>query len=342
MRGGHNAYSRDEILDKLQKLHIERQRPITKSMVINCEWMPSPSVFKRLFGSLKNACKEGNVPFERYKGEFYDNRAENIRKSKVGETNINKQGCLMMIVEYHDSRNIIVEFQDEFLHRTKTRYDRFKKGAVKNPFTPTYYGVGVFGNKYPSEVNGKATKEYATWEAMLRRCYVHDERKNMRVYDTVTCCEEWLYFPNFYDWLHAQENFEQWSCDKSSALDKDILTEENKIYSPDTCLLVPACVNALITQNNNNPYPPGVQPASSTTFQVVCCKNSTSVYLGTYKTPEEAFQVYKEYKEKVIKEVADREYAKGSISQKCYDALMNYKVNNKKNKETNVTDIEIN
>ena len=48
--------------------------------------------------------------------------------------------------------------------------------------------------------------------------------------------------------------------------------------------------------------------------------------LGTYKTPEEAFQAYKVYKETYIKEVAEREYQKGTISKKCYDAMMKYEI----------------
>ena len=37
------------------------------------------------------------------------------------------------------------------------------------------------------------------------------------------------------------------------------------------------------------------------------CNNGygKNIYLGTYSTEEEAFQVYKQYKEKVIKEVID-------------------------------------
>ena len=45
-------------------------------------------------------------------------------------------------------------------------------------------------------------------------------------------------------------------------------------------------------------------------------------YLGYYDTQEKAFEVYKYYKEKNIKEVAD--YFKGQISDKLYQSLYNY------------------
>lgn len=46
--------------------------------------------------------------------------------------------------------------------------------------------------------------------------------------------------------------------------------------------------------------------------------------LGSYDTPEEAFQVYKQAKETYIKEVADRWV--GQIDPRVYEALMKYEV----------------
>ena len=43
------------------------------------------------------------------------------------------------------------------------------------------------------------------------------------------------------------------------------------------------------------------------------------IYLGTYSTKEEAFQVYKQYKEKVIKEVIDS--YEGKIPEPYYSRL---------------------
>ena len=52
------------------------------------------------------------------------------------------------------------------------------------------------------------------------------------------------------------------------------------------------------------------------------------IYLGTYSTKEEAFRIYKQYKEKVIKEVIDS--YKGIIPEPHYsrlkEAMYKYKV----------------
>lgn len=49
-------------------------------------------------------------------------------------------------------------------------------------------------------------------------------------------------------------------------------------------------------------------------------------YLGTYNTIDEAFYVYKKYKEEIIKLVAIDEFNKGNIIKDCYNAMINYKV----------------
>ena len=48
------------------------------------------------------------------------------------------------------------------------------------------------------------------------------------------------------------------------------------------------------------------------------------VGLGTYSTPEEAFYAYKEYKEKLIKEIAD--LYQNEIPTILYEAMYNYEV----------------
>ena len=51
---------------------------------------------------------------------------------------------------------------------------------------------------------------------------------------------------------------------------------------------------------------------------------SKTKYLGLYDTSQEAFEVYKQFKEQYIKEVAD--YYKDLIPKKLYQAMYEYKV----------------
>lgn len=50
------------------------------------------------------------------------------------------------------------------------------------------------------------------------------------------------------------------------------------------------------------------------------------VTIGIYTTVEEAFEAYKKYKEKLIKEIADIEYKKGTITKECKNAMYRYTV----------------
>ena len=114
-------------------------------------------------------------------------------------------------------------------------------------------------------------------------------------------------------------------------LDKDILCKGNKIYSRETCVFVPQRINLLFTKRDNarGNSPIGTTPNSSGNYVAQCCDgNGKKIPLGTYSTKEEAFQVYKQYKEKVIKETIDS--YKGKIPEPFYsrlrEAMYNYEV----------------
>ena len=114
-------------------------------------------------------------------------------------------------------------------------------------------------------------------------------------------------------------------------LDKDILYKGNKIYSRDTCIFVPKRINSLFTKRDNarGKDPIGVKPSRSGNYETYCHdRYGKYINLGTYDTKKEAFHVYKEHKEKVIKEVIDS--YKGKIPEPHYSrlktAMYNYEV----------------
>lgn len=198
---------------------------------------------------------------------------------------------------------------------------------MSNVIKPSVYGVGIVGTKYPTSKNGKIMKEYKIWAGMIERCFCKRNYHRWETYKDKECCEEWLYYENFYEWLHSQENFDKWLNGSKWCLDKDILSKGNKIYSPDTCCLVPSYVNTLFIKGDKmrGQFPIGVVRRRNK-YSASISINHNSKYLGIYSTPEEAFQVYKNEKESHIKQVAQEEYEKGNIIKKCYDAMMKYEV----------------
>ena len=63
---------------------------------------------------------------------------EKQKQERLGEINISNEGYKMKIVEYKNTKDIIVEFQDEYKAKVHTQYGAFKKGNVKNVFHNNY------------------------------------------------------------------------------------------------------------------------------------------------------------------------------------------------------------
>lgn len=254
---------------------------------------------------------------------------ENKREERIGLTSINKWGETIKIIEYNNANDILVEFQDEYKTKIHTTYQNFKKLEIKNPYSPSVYGIGKIGVKYPVKINKKVTKEYNAWKSILERCFDNKLKNKRPTYEKAICCNEWLLYENFYEWLHKQPNFNKWHNGDKWGLDKDILLKGNKVYSPETCCLVPVNVNSLFTKHDNarGIYPIGVSKDKDG-FRASCNNpfSNENRYLGYYNTPEEAFQAYKIAKENIIKQVAQKEYNNGNITKPCYEAMMKYKV----------------
>ena len=260
--------------------------------------------------------------------------SELLKQQRLGATNYNNQGCLMKVVEYNNSSDVVVEFQDEYKWKTKTTWYHFINGILYNYYYPNVYGVGITGNKYPTMTNSIKHKEYVTWCSMLQRCFNAKKKQQCSSYQNVTCCKEWLYYPNFYEWLHKQENFEVWLKTEKYCLDKDILKKGNKIYSSETCCLVPERINHLFpnAKSIRGNLPIGVSyDKNKHKYKAQCSirdndKTQRIIQLGLYDTAIEAFNAYKNQKEFEIKQVAQEEYNKGTISKKCYEAMMKWEV----------------
>ena len=251
------------------------------------------------------------------------------KEQRLGLTSYNNQNCLMKIVEYNSATDIIVEFQDDNRARVHTRWDHFQDKNVKNPYFKHIYGIACTGNKIDLSVN---KREYQTWLDILRRCYDKDYHFDKPTYIQCEICEEWTNFENFYNWIVKQENYIKWKEDTTFRIDKDILIKHNKIYSPQTCCLVPNNGNTLFvkTDNARGLYPIGVSEYYKDSGRYMArCNNPLmhkNILIGIYSSPNDAFMAYKKYKEILIKTIAKEEHKKQNIIQSCYDAMMNYKV----------------
>jgi hypothetical protein len=189
-------------------------------------------------------------------------------------------------------------------------------------------GIGQNDFKYPSRVDRKLLPEYSAWHHMIERC-VETYWEKKPTYTGTTCSENFKSYNYFYEWCQSQVGFGNIDeSNKSWHLDKDILFKGNKYYSEDTCVFVPQSINVLLTRRHTKrgEHPIGVYwKKKNNQFCVQCADGSGSQkYLGLFSDYSEAFKVYKDFKEKRIKSLAN-EY-KHQLDPRAYEALMNYQV----------------
>lgn len=100
-----------------------------------------------------------------------------------------------------------------------------------------YLGFGDF--KCWDNVAGKTTEEYRAWAHMLRRVYDSKFHILQPYYKGMAVCEEWHNFQVFAKWYTSHRNY-----GLGFELDKDVLSDGDKLYSPETCTLLPKEINA--------------------------------------------------------------------------------------------------
>ena len=252
-----------------------------------------------------------------------------VRRDRIGEEGYNSFGSKMIIKEYRSCMDIDVYFPEYKWTAKHVQYNNFKKGKVKCPYESRYFGIGYLGEgKYKVSENGKLTDEFIIWYGMIQRCYDPKYHEDRPTYKECTVEDHLLNFQHMGEWIN--KNYYEVSGEKMH-LDKDILCKGNKVYSGDTCIFVPQRINSLFVKcdkaRGKNPI--GVTPTSSGNYVVRCNDGyGKEIPLGTYSTKEQAFNVYKEYKENVIKEVIDS--YEGKIPEPYYSrlktAMYNYEV----------------
>lgn len=232
------------------------------------------------------------------------------------KTNYQTNFGALEVVKYHNSQNVDVRFLATG-HERKATAKRIREGKVKDPLFPNVFGVGYVGiGVYPTSLSGNQTKANKVWSDMLKRCY--SERHGLSCKSYIGCTVDPIW--------HNYQNFAKWFDDNYIAgkqLDKDILHQGNKVYSPENCIFVSQAINKLLSGS-------GVSKGNHKTgchwntlrkkFQSECRHNGKTVRLGFYTDEQKAHEVYKDYKYKVIAEVAK------SQSEPLKSALLNYRI----------------
>lgn len=171
------------------------------------------------------------------------------------------------------------------------------------------YGVGKNDADYKvnQKIDGKQVwcPFYKTWKEMLRRCFCKKTQIYDQSYVGVRVCNEWLVFSNFKSWM-IQQNW------NGKHLDKDLLSDGERIYSPDTCVFISKELNLALSgeMNPNRELPTGVVFDKGVSKYRTSFKNKytqKTEYLGVYENLLDASNAWKKRKYEYVKFLAEQE-----------------------------------
>ena len=178
------------------------------------------------------------------------------------------------------------------------------------------YGVGINDADYvvqikeTIEVNGKINQKlvwicpyYRVWTHMLERCYSDKLQERYPTYKGCTVSDDWHTLSKFRAWMATQE----W---EGNQLDKDILFEGNKIYSPETCVFVTQAVNKFAIDSGaaRGEWLIGVYwNKERGKFQSMCRNpfRGEQEYLGLFTCEQEAHEAWARRKLELAHELAE-------------------------------------
>ena len=165
---------------------------------------------------------------------------------------------------------------------------QFKKGLI--------YGAGVDDMDYPKErriyFDNKSKiiwycPVFSRWRNMIKRCYTTSDKS----YQDVTVCGDWLLFSNYKAWYDSQikpeGNFD---------VDKDLLQGETRVYSPETCIILPRRINSFLAIPNKG-LPGTYYESSRNKFQAYCNSlDGKRKHLGRFSSELDAHRAWQTHK----------------------------------------------
>lgn len=259
-----------------------------------------------------------------HKGNFYQKHID-AEKKYLGSVWTTRSGSKIIVDAYKDSEHVLVRFLDtNNSYEVSTR--EIMSGYVRDQraklLRKTVHNTGIVGiGKYSISKHHDA---YRVWADMLRRCYASYAGKKFPAYTECKVATEWHIFQNFAEWFYANLP----SCENPT-LDKDILFKRNKIYSPNTCCIVPKSLNVAFVRNEayRGSLPIGVSRTHKNKTKIYRAKikrYGETIELGNFSTAQDAFCAYKKAKETYIKELAEK--YKNQLLPTVYQAITKYRI----------------
>lgn len=247
---------------------------------------------------------------------------DNKNKRYVGQKFITNEGEHVTVIDYNGWDNISVIFNDNYSLIYKVNISNLNAGKISYPFhilsNGGYRGIG---NYNPS----KFKHIYGIWEGILTRV----SSKNItrfKSYENVSVCLEWMSFQNFINWYLY--NISNLNSKYTYNVDKDLLQigKEYKLYSPYTCVIIPAELNqTLVSIENIFDKTTGFKYSEDCTnnpYNAQYSINNVTTHIGCYPTIDEAHSAYLLFRSNYIRNKVIFYYKEFAISEFTYNKFM--------------------
>mgnify|MGYP001423318249 CR=1 FL=1 len=176
-----------------------------------------------------------------------------------------------------------------------------KRGDFLGKFDKTVHGIGC--NGYISKPFTK--KDKMCWRDMILRCLSNKGTENCASYLSIKVSEDFLVFSKFLDWLHEQKPY---SLIGDWQLDKDLFF--NGYYSKESCCILPREVNLSLIGIRSTRSNTGLTGVSfckrEKTYVAKIHKFGVHYNLGSFKSPIDAYNTWKEAKLAHLQELAEK------------------------------------
>lgn len=241
-------------------------------------------------------------------------------KIKVGEVYPSNRGGDFTVVEVYSSQKIKIKFNDKYGQEKITSPEKIFIGGISNSYAKTCFGVGFIGEGiFNSSIKNEHIGIYRIWSGMMSRGYSENWKGLKPTYADVVVCEEWHNLQVFGEWILNHPFY-----GLGYHLDKDLLFKGNRLYSPNTCTLIPDEINIIFksynVKNRKVDLPRCVDyEESSGMFRVNGSLDGKAVYVGRYKTVCEAERAALDFEQRRWKHLVNK--WEGKVEDKVIDKI---------------------
>jgi len=199
-----------------------------------------------------------------------------------------KKGFKWRVLDCSVSRKVVVESLEWKPYKTTARKESIQSGVVFYPYGKMSDGCYAGEGRW---LSSPKNPHFQVWCGLRTRTLDDDFKQEHKSYIDCSLCEEWMCMQNFCDWAEStkpKDNSIRWE------LDKDLLIEGNRLYSPETCCWLPKEINLFLSKMSEKAIYPKTLADGGVVYRVFVREGKEkqvekgSHYIGTYYSYEMA------------------------------------------------------